>query len=74
MCGPQREPSRRHRFEIRSRSSDGRSRFSESAFRSGEGASVTLREGLSAFAETPPERAERIREVLDPPEAFAAPL
>jgi hypothetical protein len=38
------------------------------------GASVTLREPLSVFAETPAERAERLRDVLDTPEAFAGPL
>jgi hypothetical protein len=35
---------------------------------------VTLREPLSVFVETPLERAERLREVLGPPEAFTGPL
>ena len=42
--------------------------------RSGVGAPVTLREPLSAFAETLRDHAERLRDILDPPEAFAGPL
>jgi hypothetical protein len=33
-----------------------------------------LRQPLSVFAETLAERAERLCDVLDPPEAFAGPL
>jgi hypothetical protein len=33
-----------------------------------------LRQPLSVFAETLAERAERLRDVLEPPEAFAEPL
>jgi hypothetical protein len=81
-------PSGRHPSEIRSRSCESRwrfiesvsrytgsiSRYTESLSRSDVGASVTLREPLSVFAETPSEHAERLPFVQRPLDVLLGPL